>query len=1257
MRNCVAFLTATALLTALSIFLSHSSLENHADVGVQLHLADSIVEVRASALALSLNDADARDLDAALTAAAGASLEQEQTLSDLIFNKAKFMLHGSHSNGSKVSFSTQSLRLDDQDVQFFVQFSHSDVRSLIALQAFAGGRILTHVQDRLFLAAGGSKFQHRAKMFPGVLWVQERHHSSKIGKKLQQLLRNPGRQSQLSVKVIAECWFDGCGAAAVALKNICPDVYVHPSLVEGRCSEPSVAAAAQILSSHVAVNVVDVKRKIVTKNFGSRAIVGSGPDALAPDESLVLRINTQQSVIGVADSGIDMNNCFFYDKGREKPWNNSRVVHSYSFDSCDVCGTCCGKKSRPDCSNEKNACGNYIEQSYHGSHVCGTIAGQSDALPYGDGIAAGARIYFHDTENILNDTECYEPRACNGLNSPSDLLNLFSSQYSAGVRVSSNSYGGIEQGIYSVGSRSIDEFVVANPTFIVIWAAGNSGDESFAGSVEDEANCKNCLSVGATQLSDELYRTMSAFDDGGSFCRENTTKSLIDPCCNNSITCVNRCCDYTSALNMSLSCCATQTSCSGNSECSIASGNIRSARNVAFFSSRGPSLDGRFKPDIVAPGENVMSAASPEQSKPDEPFVTTAKNHCVVPNNTRPRTRAETFNVALQKMSGTSFSTPLVAGAVEKIRQYFVQGYYPEGFKDSGARFEPEEALVRAVVIASCVSAATDSKSWGMWTTRLPNSPDFFRYSIPLTTPNIFYGFGLPVLDRAVFMKGSTNGYNMLFVNDTFYSSKISTLAYSIACKSTSPLPLTLAMVWTDPPGNVISQIQIVNDLDLIVLIPGSSPSQLFGNMRSFADTANTVERVTTTCPSSGYVTAVITLGKRLATASQAWYLVANGPVTSITPTIALNYSTGRVSIFPETQSRPCSLDSGIVVHLKFKQTLAWACAGVRGRFDCGIKQSVFATTLAQLLRVSAVGINVQSSDATGILITFVCSWMVSAGQLQYVTASALLTAIRGLCAATDSFCAMHEILGVFDWTTITVVPPGAANVVVTFTGYEHNNCTSSLPSVGNNSVPNPFSFDDKQCLPGHIFDNVQLFFRAKSCAANATFVVSKKNPSCSESASPPSAALSFVQGACVDAATVFKNAGIDSQASADPGDVPASFVFTCHRVASSSESNACPNGKLCLGISDGAFYTIISLLLVLHVAQAVAWAVCAKRWHRYSLIGMCFISILPVLGLVYWLPLRCRWRKTAHPHPHNNRLLESELQSGLTPKNSSLIP
>uniref|UniRef100_A0A7S1B9H0 subtilisin n=2 Tax=Corethron hystrix TaxID=216773 RepID=A0A7S1B9H0_9STRA len=120
-----------------------------------------------------------------------------------------------------------------------------------------------------------------------------------------------------------------------------------------------------------------------------------------------------------------------------------------------------------------------------------------------------------------------------------------------------------------------------------------------------------------------------------------------------------------------------------NSSSSVAKNNLNvcASRNknqgmgelyTAYFSSMGPSADGRIKPDICAPGHSISSA-----------------------------NKGQTRQCGAVSKSGTSMAAPGVAGAALLVRQYFVDGFSPSGTKIPEDGFEPSGALVKAVILNS----------------------------------------------------------------------------------------------------------------------------------------------------------------------------------------------------------------------------------------------------------------------------------------------------------------------------------------------------------------------------------------------------------------------------------------------------------------------------------------------------------------------------------------------------------------------------
>lgn len=70
-------------------------------------------------------------------------------------------------------------------------------------------------------------------------------------------------------------------------------------------------------------------------------------------------------------------------------------------------------------------------------------------------------------------------------------------------------------------------------------------------------------------------------------------------------------------------------------------------------------IDGRLKPDVLAPGQFIVSALSDENIKT---FQCNGLN-------------------SLRESHGTSMSAPVVAGHAALVRQYFMEGWYPLGRK------------------------------------------------------------------------------------------------------------------------------------------------------------------------------------------------------------------------------------------------------------------------------------------------------------------------------------------------------------------------------------------------------------------------------------------------------------------------------------------------------------------------------------------------------------------------------------------------
>jgi subtilisin family serine protease len=108
--------------------------------------------------------------------------------------------------------------------------------------------------------------------------------------------------------------------------------------------------------------------------------------------------------------------------------------------------------------------------------------------------------------------------------------------------------------------------------------------------------------------------------------------------------------------------------------------------HVAQFSSRGPTKDGRIKPDVMAPGTYILSARS--SLAPNSSFWA---NH----------------DSKYAYMGGTSMATPIVAGNVAQLREHFI--------KNRG--ITPKPSLLKAALIAGATDIGlgypSGNQGWG----------------------------------------------------------------------------------------------------------------------------------------------------------------------------------------------------------------------------------------------------------------------------------------------------------------------------------------------------------------------------------------------------------------------------------------------------------------------------------------------------------------------------------------------------------------
>ena len=239
----------------------------------------------------------------------------------------------------------------------------------------------------------------------------------------------------------------------------------------------------------------------------------------------------------------------------------------------------------------------------------------------------------------------------------------------------------------------------------------------------------------------------------------------------------------------------------GTDGCNVRDTDADSALDIAFFSSGGPVFDGRMKPDITAPGTHIEGAASQHPLFDSTGVCGPASSELYFP----------TGQTLYTWSSGTSHSTPQVAGAAALVRQFLI-----------GKGEVPTASLIKTLLL-NTTSYMTGERAGG-------------------DLPHARQGWGLLNLNRAF------DATPKILVNQTnIFTESGQQLVFTGEVKdSTQPFRVTLG--WTDAPG-FSGAAPWVNNLDLEVIINGQvylgnnfvgQDSQPGGE----ADTRNNVEAV-----------------------------------------------------------------------------------------------------------------------------------------------------------------------------------------------------------------------------------------------------------------------------------------------------------------------------------------------------------------------------------------------------------------------------
>ncbi|KAG2373426.1 hypothetical protein C9374_012165 [Naegleria lovaniensis] len=610
----------------------------------------------------------------------------------------------------------------------------------------------------------------------------------------------------------------------------------HANECEMSFSPLKAAQIGEILLSHPHVHFIERKLEMTLHNRYASALMQQASSTSASSTASStpfydMGIYGNNQVVAVSDSGLDHDNCFFYDSKTTPTVNvldmNRRKVVYYSSKNGD----------------------NMDGIDGHGTHVCGAIVGSIEnqslnvSLNRYHGMAPGSKIWFTDIQ-----------AGNGGLSIPNPVTPIFQLPYDNGVRIFSNSWGcGPDSfvscnydcsncqltravGTYASGSsvtnadckalfgtstccnicnvyssqcQAIDKFLWERKDAVILFSQGNSGYLSEFGNTGYPAVSKNTISVGAHHTSN------AGFVDGINY--QDFVKKMQDA--GLPFTSTAQCCAYSGSNYQ-----AVREYCCPNTIAQLYSSqpSIYNENNLAYFSSRGPACGGRIKPDVVAVGHTVISTHS-------DGSLTTKQCGTQTPQLGN--------SAALLLMSGTSMATPLTAGAVSLLREYF-QKY--------AQLSTPKGTLLKAALIHSATpltgSVAVSS-----------NENNRKNIQQAYGSPNFYDGFGKVQLGNL--LKDSNGNALDMKIWEAGFTSSSEVLRVCLRMKKTvkSPSAFKATLAWYDMPSSIAVEPKLIHDLDLIVNqytwnvnTKESSNLQLIlaNGATEYADDKNNVERV-----------------------------------------------------------------------------------------------------------------------------------------------------------------------------------------------------------------------------------------------------------------------------------------------------------------------------------------------------------------------------------------------------------------------------
>ncbi|HYN88686.1 MAG TPA: S8 family serine peptidase, partial [Ardenticatenaceae bacterium] len=439
---------------------------------------------------------------------------------------------------------------------YLVQFKGPSTEAWKADVTGAGAQLYGYVPDYSLIARMDDAALAQVRAFPFVRWVGPYHPAYRLSPELSAAHTAAGANLLVDVELLPGIDLDRVAARVNQLGGAVRERAANQFASSLRVSIPG-ARIADLAALDGVLWLEPSQEMVLLNDLGGGGIMR----VEAVRQSLGLYGRGQ--IVGVADTGLDTG-----QKTNLHTDLRGRLIQ----------GFCLGRTSPCDWSDPNG----------HGTHVAGSVLG--------NGAASGSNPSTHSYAGSFAGAAPEAQLVFQSIEGPSGTLSgipldhgdLMRQGYRQGARIHTNSWGGrtcanppsctqFGYGGYETSSVNVDRVAWEQKDMLILFAAGNDGTDANANGVVDPdsmmqpGTAKNALTVGAS----ENNRAAGGYNPAGP--------------------------------------------CSSWGDCwpdkypaSPISGDLPSdnPNGMAAFSGRGPTDDGRIKPEVVAPGTNILSLNS-----------------------------------------------------------------------------------------------------------------------------------------------------------------------------------------------------------------------------------------------------------------------------------------------------------------------------------------------------------------------------------------------------------------------------------------------------------------------------------------------------------------------------------------------------------------------------------------------------------------------------------------------------------------------